>query len=102
VHSADFNLVFNSKDPAINNTQGYYPYDSGMEKNVFVKYSDRDEPLVGQVWPGSTVFPDFTNPNASEWWSDLAKKFHDQIPFDGLWIVTTEFLVFWNHWVTSI
>lgn len=41
-----------------------------------------------QVWPGPTVFPDFTNPETHEWWHDMVKDFHDQVPFDGMWIVS--------------
>lgn len=40
-----------------------------------------------QVWPGTTVFPDFTNPKTTEWWYNAAKQFHDIVPFDGLWTV---------------
>ena len=79
-------------DPAISNTNGYYPYDSGLTSDVFIKESDSNEPVVGMVWPGTTVFPDFSNPSAWTWWADLAKRFHDVIPFDGIWIVI--FLIF--------
>lgn len=41
-----------------------------------------------QVWPGPTAFPDFTNPKTHEWWHDMLKDFHDQVPFDGMWIVS--------------
>lgn len=41
-----------------------------------------------QVWPGLTVFPDFTNPETFTWWYDMVKNFHDQVPFDGMWIVS--------------
>ena len=41
-----------------------------------------------QVWPGPTAFPDFTNPETHEWWYDMVKDFHDQVPFDGMWIVS--------------
>ena len=74
-------------DPAISNTPGYLPYDAGLENNVFIKYFNSSEPLVGKVWPGDTVFPDFTHPNATKWWSEMAATFHNSIPFDGIWIV---------------
>lgn len=77
-------------DPAIRNLDGYYPYDSGLKKNVFIKLADSNTPLVGIVWPGTTVFPDFTHPNATEWWTDAAQKFHDQIAYDGIWIDMNE------------
>jgi alpha-glucosidase (family GH31 glycosyl hydrolase) len=39
------------------------------------------------VWPGATAFPDFTNPNATQWWTDMAGAYHNIVPFDGMWIV---------------
>lgn len=41
-----------------------------------------------QVWPGPTAFPDFTNPETHEWWHDMVKDFHEQVPFDGMWLVS--------------
>ena len=73
-------------DSAISNTNGYVPYESGLEADIFIKYEDSDEPLVGSVWPGDTVFPDFTNPNTTIWWTKCAADFYKLIPYDGLWI----------------
>ena len=75
-------------DPAISVTPGYLPYDDGLINNVFIKYFNSTENLVGKVWPGKTVFPDFTHPNSTKWWSKMASNFHDTIQFDGLWIVS--------------
>jgi lysosomal alpha-glucosidase len=74
-------------DPAISKTPGYLPYDEGLVNNVFIKYYNSTEPLVGKVWPGDTVFPDFTNPNTTKWWTKMASNFHSLISFDGIWIV---------------
>lgn len=41
-----------------------------------------------QVWPGPTAFPDFTNPETQQWWHEMVQDFHDQVPFDGMWIVS--------------
>lgn len=41
-----------------------------------------------QVWPGSTAFPDFTNPETLDWWQDMVSEFHAQVPFDGMWLVS--------------
>lgn len=41
-----------------------------------------------QAWPGSTAFPDFTNPETLDWWQDMVSEFHAQVPFDGMWIVS--------------
>ena len=77
-------------DPGIHNLSGYIPFDSGIENKIFVRYFNESEPLIGSVWPGWTVYPDFTNPNATKWWTQLASYFFDQIPFDGLWIDMNE------------
>lgn len=44
--------------------------------------------LPCQVWPGLTAYPDFTSDVTHEWWYDNLKRFHDKVPFDGLWIVS--------------
>ena len=89
-------------DPAISNTQGYYPYESGLKNDVFIKPLNSDDPLVGIVWPGQTVFPDFTNPKALTWWADLAKTYHDIVPFDGIWIVSRKIMLFLGFdWILS-
>ena len=70
-------------DPAIANKAGYEPYETGMIADVFVKNFENDKPITGLVWPGPTVYPDFTNPNTSVWWADMALKFHNNISYDG-------------------
>ena len=47
------------------------------------------------MWPGDVTFPDFTNKEAYNYWSELVKKFHDEVNFDGMWIV--RFLVKYYH-----
>ena len=73
-------------DPAISNRDGYKPYETGLKSDVFIKSVDRDEPIKGVVWPGSTVFPDFTKPNTSLWWTQMATEFHQKIPYDGQYL----------------
>jgi alpha-glucosidase len=58
------------KDP----NHGYAPYDSGIKNDVFVKNSDGSV-YVGIVWPGESVFPDFTLARARDWWGGLYKNF---------------------------
>ena len=89
LHESGMHYV-NIIDPAIKNSPGYFPFDSGVQSQVFIKDSKTNDWLVGVVWPGTTVFPDFTHPNASQWWALCAKSFHDIIPFDGIWIDMNE------------
>lgn len=72
-------------DPAISNTPGYAPYNEGLTEQVFVMVADGSVPIVGNVWPGTTVYPDFSHPNASDWWTRQVQRFHALLPFDGLW-----------------
>jgi alpha-glucosidase len=58
------------KDPG----HAYSPYDSGTQKDVFVKNPDGST-FVGIVWPGESVFPDFTLTRARDWWGTLYKDF---------------------------
>lgn len=55
--------------------------------DVFVKDAN-GQPLVGKVWPGLTVYPDFFHPNAQTYWTEQIGNFQKQIKFDGLWIVS--------------
>lgn len=41
-----------------------------------------------QVWPGAVYFPDYSNPNTQTWWTQECVLFHDQLAYDGLWIVS--------------
>ena len=46
--------------------------------------------ITKQVWPGVTVYPDFTNPESQDYWEQEIVKFHDIVGFDGLWIDMNE------------
>ncbi|HEY4815873.1 MAG TPA: glycoside hydrolase family 31 protein [Candidatus Acidoferrum sp.] len=58
------------KDPG----HGYAPYDSGVKSDIFIKKPDGSL-FVGVVWPGESVFPDFTLTRARDWWGTLYKDF---------------------------
>lgn len=42
------------------------------------------------MWPGYTVFPDWHNPKAFEFWANEIATWHGKIPFDGIWIDMSE------------
>ena len=56
--------------------QGYAPYDGGIAGNHFVHNPDGSV-YVGKVWPGPSVFPDFTDVSARSWWGTNFKPFVD-------------------------
>ena len=53
---------------------GYKPYDTGVSGDHFVKNPDGST-FVGTVWPGPSVFPDFTQASTREWWGTLFSDF---------------------------
>lgn len=71
---------------------GYAPYDSGAAGDHFVKNSDGTT-YVGPVWPGPSVFPDFTQESTRAWWGTLYKDFATQ-KVAGFWNDMNEPAVF--------
>jgi alpha-glucosidase len=53
---------------------GYKPYDEGAAGDHFVKNPDGST-YVGVVWPGPSVFPDFTQQTSRDWWGTLYADF---------------------------
>lgn len=53
---------------------GYRPYDEGIKSDSFVKNPDGSV-YVGKVWPGDSVFPDFTREEVRRWWGTLYADF---------------------------
>ncbi|KAM8798466.1 lysosomal alpha-glucosidase-like [Eudromia elegans] len=79
-------------DPGISSTNpngSYWPFDEGLRQGLFIN-TTQGQPLIGQVWPGFTVFPDFSNQDTHQWWLENLQRFHAQVPFDGLWIDMNE------------
>jgi alpha-glucosidase len=63
--------------------QGYAPYDSGVKGDHFVKNADGST-YVAPVWPGDSVFPDFTQASTRDWYGTL---FAEQVKWGiaGVW-----------------
>ncbi len=53
---------------------GYKPYDEGLNGDHFVKNPDGTT-FIGVVWPGKSVFPDFTRKSTRDWWGTLYADF---------------------------
>lgn len=79
-------------DPGVKSEPGYAVYDSGTEQDVWVKDAKGGN-YQGEVWPGMTVFPDFTRPRTRQWWSGLYRDFMAQ-GIDGVWNDMNEPAVF--------
>jgi len=63
--------------------EGYAAYDSGTAGDHFLKNADGST-YVAPVWPGPSVFPDFTRATSRKWWGDQYKTFVDD-GIAGFW-----------------
>ena len=73
-------------DPGVKhqpNEKGYHAFDDGLEKNFFQRRRNGDL-FVPRVWPGDSVFVDFTLPDARRWWGDL-HRFYTDNGIAGIW-----------------
>ena len=61
----------------------YYVFDQGVEKNFFQRRQS-GELSVPKVWPGESVFVDYTIPEARRWWGDLHRAYTDN-GIAGIW-----------------
>lgn len=70
-------------DPGVKLDPDYCVYQEGTDSDLFCLKPD-GSPFVGPVWPGPSVFPDFSDAKAREWWGDLHRFFTD-MGIEGIW-----------------
>ncbi|KAM5206069.1 putative maltase-glucoamylase 2 [Hipposideros larvatus] len=78
--------------PGILHNSFYQPYASGSKKRVWILGNSGF--LIGQGYPGKSVFPDYSNPACTEWWTNEFQEFHKNLSFDGVWIDMDELSTF--------
>jgi len=64
-------------------SERYHVFDQGMEKNFF-QHRHNGNLFVPRVWPGDSVFGDYTLPEARRWWGDLHRVYTDN-GIAGIW-----------------
>jgi alpha-glucosidase len=77
---------------------GYKPYDEGEAHGYFVKNPDGSD-YVGPVWPGESVFPDFTRQEVRDWFGTLYTDFV-KMGVRGFWNDMNEPAVFTDKLAT--
>ncbi|MDJ1642357.1 glycoside hydrolase family 31 protein [Streptomyces pakalii] len=73
-------------DPAVKAEPGDAVFDAGREvgeRGAYVRDA-RGRVVVGEVWPGACVYPDFTDPIVRDWWGSLYEERLAQ-GFSGIW-----------------
>ncbi|HWP45408.1 MAG TPA: glycoside hydrolase family 31 protein [Blastocatellia bacterium] len=63
--------------------RSYFVFNQGFEKNFFLRRKD-GRLYIGKVWPGESVFVDYTLPDARRWWGDLHRAYTDH-GVAGIW-----------------
>ncbi|MER7700461.1 MULTISPECIES: glycoside hydrolase family 31 protein [unclassified Streptomyces] len=73
-------------DPGVKAEPGDAVFDGGVavgERGAYVRDA-RGRVVVGEVWPGACVYPDFTDPLVRDWWGSLYEERLAQ-GFSGVW-----------------
>ncbi|WP_027408972.1 glycoside hydrolase family 31 protein [Anoxybacteroides tepidamans] len=70
-------------DPGVKADPEYRVYQEGVRSGYFCKYIEGDI-FFGEVWPGKSAFPDFTNEQVRSWWGDN-HQFYADLGIEGIW-----------------
>ncbi|ULO07081.1 DUF5110 domain-containing protein [Paenibacillus sp. 19GGS1-52] len=79
-------------DPGVKKDPNYEVYKEGVLDKHFCRRLEGDI-FFGEVWPGISAFPDFSDSRTSEWWGDLHKYYTD-LGIQGIWNDMNEPAVF--------
>lgn len=82
--AADAKALDATRNPELTpQDQSYYVFNQGVEKNYFQKRQS-GQLFIPKVWPGESVFVDFTLRDARRWWGDLHRAYLDN-GVEGIW-----------------
>ncbi|CAH1214091.1 Oligosaccharide 4-alpha-D-glucosyltransferase [Paenibacillus auburnensis] len=79
-------------DPGVKKDPKYEVYKEGVLNKHFCRRLEGDI-FFGEVWPGISAFPDFSDSRTAEWWGDLHKYYTD-LGIQGIWNDMNEPAVF--------
>lgn len=79
-------------DPGVKKDPEYVQYQDGIRNNYFCKKIE-GELFIGDVWPGASAFPDFTEEEVRTWWGEQHRYYTD-LGISGIWNDMNEPAVF--------
>ncbi|OZU88192.1 alpha-glucosidase [Virgibacillus indicus] len=79
-------------DPGVKKDPEYTIYQEGVNQDQFCKYIE-GETYFGEVWPGTSAFPDFTDEKVRKWWGEK-HAFYTDMGVEGIWNDMNEPAVF--------
>lgn len=72
-------------DPGIKVDPQYTIYSEARKLRALVLDPSGKKPITGKVWPGESVFPDFTSEKVRRWWAEQQSAFQTEFEIDGFW-----------------
>ncbi len=72
-------------DPGVKWEDGNAVHDSGLAADIFC-YNSEKQPYVGLVWPGRTLFPDYSLDTGKKWWAEQVSNFTHTTGFAAYWL----------------
>jgi alpha-glucosidase len=79
-------------DPGVKKDPEYLPYQEGIKNDYFCKKLEGDL-FIGNVWPGASAFPDFTEQEVRSWWGEQ-HRYYTEMGIHGVWNDMNEPAVF--------
>ncbi len=79
----DPGVKYEPADPAKPNAPRYAVYEEGIAKDYFLRRKDGSL-YIGEVWPGKSLFVDYTKADARAWWGDWHRSLTD-VGIAGIW-----------------
>lgn len=79
-------------DPGVKKDPKYPVYRQGVQEDHFCRYLEGDI-YFGDVWPGTSAFPDFTDTKTAQWWGKL-HEYYTSLGIEGIWNDMNEPAVF--------
>ncbi len=70
-------------DPGLKVDSGYSVYRDGLTRGAYITLPD-GSPYIGIVWPGRSVFPDFSRSSVRDWWGAQHRALVD-VGVRGVW-----------------
>lgn len=70
-------------DPGVKKDENYFMYNEGISKDAFAHDSNGNV-YENAVWPGTSVFPDFTKEEVRKWWGEKMQIILDN-GIRGVW-----------------
>ncbi|MFC4102650.1 glycoside hydrolase family 31 protein [Paenibacillus xanthanilyticus] len=79
-------------DPGVKKDPEYAAYQEGIRNDYFCRKLE-GELFIGNVWPGASAFPDFTDEYVRSWWGEKHRYYTD-MGIHGIWNDMNEPAVF--------